>query len=362
MEKSNVKTSALDLQQTWPLPSVMRPITIVGAGDIVKTAHLPAYRKLGFPIAGIFDLNKRAAQLLAQEFDVARVFESLDEAIEKSGTLLLYDIALPPAAVLPTVSELPKGSVALIQKPIGENLDETRRIISALDSRNIIAATNFQLRFTPSMLAIQDAVRRGILGSIVDVDVHLAVYMPWENWSFIPALDAVEIPLHSIHYLDWIRSLLGEPASVFAKSVANPRYPDLKDSRSSIILDYGNLVRCCLSLNQTYNYGPEFTEATIRVEGTKGCAHLDLGYLLDYTNPSPERLQMVTVGGTWTDIPLIGERIPDSFGSVMANLQRYVASEDKVMHTDIHDSFATMALVAAALESSRQGGFVPEKY
>ena len=156
MEKSNVTTAALDLQQTWPLPSVMRPITIVGAGDIVKTAHLPAYRKLGFPIAGIFDLNKRAAQLLAQEFDVARVFESLDEAIEKSGNQGVYDIALPPAAVLPTVSELPKGSVALIQKPIGENLAETRRIISALDSRNIIAAANFQLRFTPSMLAIQD--------------------------------------------------------------------------------------------------------------------------------------------------------------------------------------------------------------
>ncbi len=362
MEKSNGATAYVDLQQTWPLPSVMRPITILGAGDIVKTAHLPAYRKLGFPIAGIFDLNQRSAHLVAQEFDVAQVFESLDEAIEGTGSQGAYDIALPPTAILPTVSKLPKGSVALIQKPIGENLAETRKIISALDSRKITAAANFQLRFTPSMLAIHDAVRRGILGSIVDVDVHLAVYMPWENWSFIPALNAVEIPLHSIHYLDWIRSLLGEPASVFAKSVAHPRYSDLKDSRSSIILDYGNLARCCLSLNHTYNYGPELTEATIRVEGTKGCAHLDLGYLMDYTHPSPERLQMVTAGGTWRDIPLIGERVPDSFGSVMANLQRYVASEDKVLHTDIHDSFATMALVEAALDSSRQGGLVPEKF
>jgi predicted dehydrogenase len=362
LEKPKGATAFSDLQQTWPLPSVLRPITIIGAGDIVKTAHLPAYRKLGFPIAGIFDLNRRAAQTLAQEFDVAQVFESLDDAIDGTDSQGVYDIALPPAAILPTVSQLPKGSVALIQKPLGENLTETRKIISALDSRNITAATNFQLRFTPSMLAIRDAVRRGILGTIVDVEVRLAVYMPWENWSFIPTLDAVEIPLHSIHYLDWIRSLLGEPASVFAKSVANPRYPDLSDSRSSIILDYGNSVRCCLSLNHTYNFGPELTQATIRVEGTKGCAHLDLGYLLDYVHPSPERLQMVTVGGTWTDIPLIGERVPDSFGSVMANLQRYVASQDDVLDTDVHDSFATMALVEAALESSRRGGVVPKQY
>ena len=71
---------------------------------------------------------------------------------------------------------------------------------------------------------------------------------------------------------------------------------------------------------------------------------------------------MVTVGGTWTDIPLIGERVPDSFGSVMANLQRYVASQDDVLDTDVHDSFATMALVEAALESSRRGGVVPKQY
>lgn len=293
---------------------------------------------------------------------MARVFESLDDAIEGTGNQGVYDIALPPAAILPTINQLPKGSAALIQKPIGENLAECRKIISALDSRKITTAANFQLRFTPSMLAIRDAVRRGMLGAIVDVEVRLAVYMPWENWSFIPTLDAVEIPLHSIHYLDWIRSLLGEPASVSAKSVANPRYPNLKDARSSIILDYGNSVRCCLSLNHTYNYGPELTEATIRVEGTKGCAHLDLGYLLDYAHPSPERLQMVIAGGDWTDIPLIGERVPDSFGSVMANLQRYVASEDSFLDTDVHDSFATMALVEAALDSSRRGGIVPKKY
>jgi len=348
------------LQQTWPMPRRPRPITIIGAGGIVRDGHLPAYRKLGFPVAGIFDVNGETARSLASDFGV-EVYPTLDEAIAGCDPDGVFDLALPPAAVLETVELLPAKSAALIQKPLGPDLPTARRIVAALDQRSITAATNFQLRFTPSMLAIRDAARKGLLGEVVEVEVRLAVYMPWELWSFMPQLDAVEIPLHSIHYLDWIRSLLGEPESVYAKAVKHPRYPTLADARSSIIVDYGDRVRCALSLNHTYSYGPEHTEATIRVEGTEGCAHLNVGYLADYKKPVPETLEMTIAGVPWTKVPLVGgERVPEAFGFVMANLQRFVSGEDDVLDTDVHDSIKTMALVDAALKSSRLGGVVPE--
>lgn len=357
---TDIRSLTSDLRQTWPMPSAPRPITMLGAGGVVRDGHLPAYRKFGLPVAGVFDLNVDTARKLAADFGVPVVHETLENAIAACGTEGIYDLALPPAAVLATVEKLPRGSVALIQKPLGPDGAIARRIVAALDARSITAATNFQLRFTPSMLAIRDAARKGLLGNIVDVEVRLAVYMPWELWSFIPHLDAVEIPLHSIHYLDWVRSLIGEPASVYAKAVKHPRYPAQADARSSIILDYGDRVRCALSLNHTYNYGPEHREATIRVEGTRGAAHLTVGYLLDYLRPAPEKLEIITEGGRWTEVPLQGERVPDAFGFVMANLQRYVAGEDEVLDTDVHDSVRTMALVDAALKSSRIGGVVPD--
>ncbi|MDB5552606.1 MAG: hypothetical protein JWL86_2590 [Rhizobium sp.] len=357
---TEIQTLIAGLQQTWPMPSAPRPITILGAGGIVRDGHLPAYRKMGLPVAGVFDVNTNVARKLAADFDVPVVHETLDAALAACGTDGIFDLALPPAAILATVEKLPPGSVALIQKPLGPEGATARRIVDVLDGRSITAATNFQLRFTPSMLAIRDAARKGLLGDIVDVEVRLAVYMPWELWSFIPHLDAVEIPLHSIHYLDWIRSLIGEPDSVYAKAVKHPRYPTQADARSSIILDYGDRVRCALSLNHTYNYGPEHVEATIRVEGTKGAAHLTVGYLVDYIRPVPEKLEIITEGGVWTNLPLQGERVPDAFGFVMANLQRYVAGKDQTLDTDVHDSVRTMALVDAALKSSRIGGVVPD--
>lgn len=342
------------------MPSKPRPITILGAGGIVRDGHLPAYRKVGLPVAGVFDVNVDVARKLAADFDVPIVHGTLESALEACGTDGIFDLALPPAAILSTVEKLPVGSVALIQKPLGPDGATARRIVATLDARNITAATNFQLRYTPSMLAIRDSARRGLLGEIVDVEVRLAVYMPWELWSFIPPLDAVEIPLHSIHYLDWIRSLIGEPDSIYAKSVRHPRYARQADARSSIILDYGDRVRCALSLNHTYNFGPEHVEATIRVEGTSGAAHLTVGYLIDYVDPVPEKLEFITEGGNWTELALRGERVPDAFGFVMANLQRYVTGEDATLETDVHDSLWTMALVDAALISSRIGGVVPE--
>ena len=68
------------LRQTWPAPSRPMPIVTIGAGSIVVDAHFPAYRKGGFPIAGVFDLNAERAKMVGEKFGV-RVFGSLDEAL-----------------------------------------------------------------------------------------------------------------------------------------------------------------------------------------------------------------------------------------------------------------------------------------
>src|SRR5215831_2114727 len=69
-----------ELPQSWPRPSRPRPIVIIGTGAIVQTAHLPAYRRLGFPIAGVFDVRPHAASEVASRFEVPTVFDTLAHA------------------------------------------------------------------------------------------------------------------------------------------------------------------------------------------------------------------------------------------------------------------------------------------
>lgn len=345
-------TAFSDLAQTWPMPSAPQPITVIGAGGIVRGAHLPAYRKWGLPVAGLFDIDTARAETVAADFAVPQVHASLEAALAAPG---VFDIALPPQALPEVLPRLPEGSVALIQKPLGRDHAEARRLAAALGERRITAAVNFQMRLTPAMLVVEAALDAGLLGEIVDIEVRINTRTPWEDWPFMVDLPAVEIPLHSIHYLDWIRAVAGMPARAYARAVRHPAHPRLADARSSIVLDYGDGLRCCLSLNHTHLWGPRNEAATLQVEGTEGAALVGLGYNIHLPAGAPETLEMVRAGGDWQTVPLAGARTPDSFAFVMANLQRFAAGEDARLLTGLGDSVETMRLVAACLDSSAGG-------
>ena len=89
------------------------------------------------------------------------------------------------------------------------------------------------------MLAVKDALDRGLLGRLVDVELHLAVDTPWRLFAFLKGQPRVEIAVHSIHYLDLIRGFLGDPRGVHAKTIGHPS-SDMAQTRTTAILDYGD--------------------------------------------------------------------------------------------------------------------------
>src|SRR2546422_8498288 len=105
--------------QAWPVPSRPRPIVLVGAGGIVRTAHLPAYRRLGFPIAGLFDISRDTACETARRFGVSTAFDTLEQATATPDAV--FDLAVPADQILGVLRRLPAGSAVLIQKPLGQD-------------------------------------------------------------------------------------------------------------------------------------------------------------------------------------------------------------------------------------------------
>jgi len=355
----NMNLDPTQLRQSWPRPSHLRPIVIIGAGDIVRDAHLPAYRKAGLPVAGVFDLRREVAEARAKEFDLPRVFESVAEAIAVPDAI--FDLGIPPKSQEAALESLPDGAAVLSQKPMGNSLDMAKRIVAICERKKLRAAVNFQFRFCPSMLAIQDLVKRGELGELVEIEVRLNIQTPWATFPFLYSESRVEIQVHTVHYLDTIRMLLGEPSRVFARTVKHPHFPKLASTRSSIILDYGEMIRCCLSINHCHPFGSRHEAATIRVEGTEGCAIATIGALIDYPRGQPDRLEIFTRSQkNWIEVPLIGRWFPDAFIGTMSNLQRFVGGEDAALVSPVTDALKTMKLVEACYLSDAQGGINPE--
>jgi predicted dehydrogenase len=340
---------SLDLRQRHPLPSAPRPVVIIGSGGIVTDAHLPAYRKAGLPVAGVFDVDGAKARAVAQQWGIPRVFTSLAEAAAVQGCV--FDVAAPPVAHADIVAALPRGAAVLIQKPLGLDLEAATRIRAVCRERGLVAAVNFQLRFAPMMLGVADALARGLLGRLVDIEVHLNLVTPWHLFPHLKPNPRVEIVSHSIHYLDLIRGLAGNPRGVLARTYGHPS-TDLAQTRTSAILDYGSDLRVTLSINHHHDFGRRFQDSSFRFEGDRGAALVKLGLLLNYPEGEPDELWIAPKGGPWESVPLVGGWFPDAFIGTMANLQRFAAGEDEVLHSSVEDAWHTMALVEACYRSN----------
>ena len=240
-----------NLTTTISMPKNPIGIVIIGAGGIVSDAHLPAYKKAGFKVLGIFDPLKEKAEKCAKDFDIEKIYSSEEEALFEQN--VVFDIAVPPQVLLDVVKKIPDGSICQLQKPMGNSMKDAAEIKKVIKEKKIIACVNLQLKFSPMMIALRDAINKGMIGDITELEVSLSVKTPWHLWPFLESLENVEVPLHSIHYLDWIRSVLGNPKSVHCKSVKHPSVPKLADARSSIILEYDRDLRCCLSINHTHD-------------------------------------------------------------------------------------------------------------
>lgn len=349
-----------DLNQSWPAPSAAKPVVIIGAGGIVRDAHLPAYAKAGFIVDGVTDIDAERTASMAADYGLANSYENVRAAVERNGTDVVYDIAVPPHAIAGILPELPDRAATLIQKPMGVDQQQAREIRAICQSKQLKSAINFQLRFSPMMLAVRDAIGRGWLGELLEIEVHLNIFTPWHMFPFLIPMERVELSVHSIHYLDTIRALAGNPIGVFARSLPDPRAPEFAQTRTTVILDYGERLRGVMSINHNHQCGRKFQSAWIRIEGTEGAAMVKLGLLYDYPEGETDELWLCRNGGDWQQVPLAGGWFPDAFIGPMRNLQRFDAGEDNALYTSTEDAFETMALVEACFESAREPSRRPD--
>ncbi len=348
---------------TVVLPNEPRPIVILGAGGIVRDAHLPAYRKAGFTVVGIYNRTVERAQALADEYGIPGVYSSVADAVAAAPANAVYDIALMPEQYKQTLEALPDGAAVLIQKPLGQNLAAGRELLEVCHRKSLVAAVNTQLRFAPYVAEARRLIAAGAIGEVYDMEVRVSIETPWEIFPHVLKLDRVEINMHSVHYLDLIRSFFGDPDRVSAVTLGHPE-KDLPNTRSTILLRYsGRKLRAVISTNHDHGFGSEYEDSYIKWEGTKGAIRAQMGLMLDYPRGGEDKLEIALNAEKdkgWQPVPFEGSWFPDAFIGSMSALQRFAEGSVSELPTSVDDVFHTMALVEAAYESAETGGVTPQ--
>jgi predicted dehydrogenase len=335
-----------------------RRIAVIGAGGIVDVAHLPAYRAHSLDVVGLYDVNQATAHDVAARHGIATVYDSVDELLADPAVDVV-DIAVPPwvqAQLLPKVATSAKH--ALCQKPLGTTLDMARELVRTAAAAGIKMAVNQQLRYDEGLATARAMLAAGWIGELVSIRVDVDIDTDFRAWQWLVESPELEYRYHSIHYLDTIRAIAGDPFAVFGRASRRPGQAPLAETRTTSTLLYPGDLHVTLTVN--HENPTSEPVAKFVFDGVDGRIHVDLGLLTNYPDGGPDTLRV------WSrtlpsDGPLhypISERwLPHAFIGPMAGLLADIAGEGEAP-TSGRNNLGTVALVDALYESSASGQVV----
>jgi predicted dehydrogenase len=172
----------------------------------------------------------------------------------------------------------------------------------------------------------------------------------WSLWPWIYQGKRLEVMFHSIHYIDSLRFLLGQPNSVFTSGSRGPAETTQAETKTLTVWDYASglqvLIDVCHSTWQDDPY------AIFRFEGTEGIIKGTIGLMYNYPTGRPDTLEFMSKRnpGYWFSARLDSMWIPDAFAGPMASLMRAV-EDNSEPETSGRDNLRTLQVVFAEYRS-----------
>lgn len=344
----------LDYKPKLP-PKTDYGIGIVGCGGIVQYAALPTYKKHDLNVVAAYDIKREVAENVADEFDIPRVYDTL-EALVADPDVEMVEISVPPQHQLQIARTCAAaGKHLLCQKPLALDLGEAAEIVKAARDAGVKLAVNQQLRWGPGLRAARHLIEKGWIGQPVDASIQVSVNTPWHLWPWLAASPRLEVLYHSIHYIDAMRAIFGDPQWVTSRHARNPLQGDIAGETKTItIMDYDEHLQVFIADNH-YNHSDDYF-AIFRFIGTEGHITGTLGAMYDYPHGREDTLEWSSTryyDGLRFEAKLEGRWIPDAFIGPTASLMEAIQT-DGAPETDGLDNLGTLRVVEAAYISHAQ--------
>jgi predicted dehydrogenase len=329
-------------------------IGCIGAGMIMAECHLAAYKEAGFPVVAIASRTKANASKVAERWDIPTVHDTPERLIEDSQVEII-DLAFPPdqqPALIRHALKQPHVKAILAQKPLALSLGEAIKLRDEAQAAGKILSVNQNMRYDQSMRVLKQIIEQGALGEIVFAQIDMHAIPHWQ--SFLEGYDRLTLANMSVHHLDIMRFLFGDPDEITTLTRKDPRTRfDHSDGITISTMKFPSGVMA-VSLEDVWS-GPrqdgykDDQHITWRVEGAEGVARGTIGWptgaasTLSYASAR-------TTGGEWVTPSWDTMWFPHAFIGVMEQLQHAVATGTPPA-LSVADNVKTMALVEAGYRS-----------
>lgn len=333
-------------------------IGCIGAGMIMAECHLAAYKEAGFKVVAIASRTKANAQKVAERWGIPVVHDTPEKLIEDENVDII-DLAFPPdqqPALIRHALKQKHVKAILAQKPLALSLDEAIRLRDEAARAGKILSVNQNMRYDQSMRVLKQIIDSGALGEIVFAQIDMHAIPHWQ--TFLEEYDRLTLSNMSVHHLDVLRFLFGDPDEITTLTRKDPR--TRFDHTDGIIVSTLKFPSgaMAVSLEDVWS-GPreegyqDDQHIGWRVEGTGGVAKGTIGWPTGGASTLKYASRTAT-GGKWVEPKWQTMWFPHAFIGVMEQLQHAVKTGEAPA-LSVADNVKTMALIEAGYRSIDEG-------
>jgi predicted dehydrogenase len=341
-----------------PIRSKGLRIGAIGAGMIMAECHLAAYKEAGFAVVAIASRTKSRAEEVAQRWGIPRVHDT-PEALIADPNIEILDIAYPPdqqPALIRAALKQPHIKGILAQKPLALSLADAIALRDEAAAAGKVLSVNQNMRYDQSMRVLKQILDRGDLGEVVFAQIDMHAIPHWQD--FLKAYDRLTLANMSVHHLDVLRFLFGNPTEITTQSRKDPRTTfDHSDGITVSTLRFASGV-LVVSLEDVWS-GPrgegyeDDQHITWRVDGTEGVAKGTIGWPTGAASTLTYASRKTT-GGAWVTPTWDTMWFPHAFVGVMEQLQHAITTGTPPA-LSVADNVHTVALIEAGYLSMAEG-------
>jgi len=335
-------------------------IGIVGAGGIVNYAHLPAYAQAGFKIVAITDKDRKRAEQTAAAHKVAKVYSTVEELLD-DREIEVVDIAVYPWETVAIGEQaIHAGKHILCQKPLADEYTKAARVVGMAKEANLQMAVNQQMRWTVAINGTKQLIRQGWLGAPTYGTIQVHCLTDWSMWPWMYSQKRLEVLYHSIHYIDSLRYLFGDPDRVFTSGSRMPGEPTEAETRTLTVWEYESGLQVLIDVN--HGVWQDDRYAIFRFEGAEGIIKGTIGLMYNYPTGRPDTLEFMSKKspGYWYSVRNDRRWIPDAFVGPMGSLMRAIEDGSEPA-TSGHDNLKTLRVMFAQYRSMTERRAVSPK-
>lgn len=326
-------------------------VGLVGAGEIARAGHLPAYgaNRQTVELRGVFDVSPPLRESVADAAGVPAV-EGIEHLLEDPAVDLV-DIAVPPRAQPEiVVAALESGKHVLAQKPLAVDLETAAELVVLAEARGRVLAVNQQMRWSPAVLELQRfADGRSVEWASFDLLWRIERGDGLPSWlADAPRFVGL---FNSIHFLDTSRWLFGEPREVRAW-MGPADIPGIAgESALYAIVRFDGLS---VTIRDSRRLEGGHT-ASLRALTSDGLFFAHLGMWDAYPDPSPDRLIQATSGSAPAYSRTNATWVPDAFAKALRHVAQAILRGRQPCISG-RDNLKTLKLVEACYRSAARNG------